>query len=72
MLSIGQKESILRKEGNAVPSFPNRPSAGRPRDTRREAASVHVHEIDVAYEQAIRDWRSTVEVLYACWLSARP
>jgi hypothetical protein len=71
MLSIGQKESILRKEGAVVPTFPNRNVMERPRYSRRDEGGGRGHEIDPLYEQAVREWRATVEALYASWLTAR-
>lgn len=69
MLSIGQKESILRREGAVVPQFPIRPIANRP--SKRGDAGGRGHEVDAAYEQAVREWRANVEALYASWLASQ-
>lgn len=71
MLSIGQKESILRKDGAVVPAFPNRSMTERPRYGRRDEGGARGQEIDPRYEQAVREWRAIVEALYASWLTAR-
>lgn len=71
MISIGQKESILRKEGAVIPSFPTRPFPDGLRQSKRDETSGRAQKIDREYNRDIRAWRATVEALYNSWLFAQ-
>ena len=61
MLTIDQKEVILRKAGISVPSFPERQAAADPHDP----------ETDAEHQLAIQRWREAIEVLYVQYAAAR-
>lgn len=71
MLSIGQKESILRKEGAVVPAFPIQRTPYRPRLVTRTDTGDREQHVDLQHEQAVREWRRTVEMLFDAWLAAQ-
>lgn len=61
MLTIDQKEAILRRAGIQVPSFPGSPPTADPRD----------HEADTEHKAALQRWREAIDVLYVQYAAAR-
>lgn len=68
-LSTAQKEFFLRRAGAIVPSFPQR-RASRPNWFRRGKAKP-LPRPDVAHEQAVREWKRSIDRLFATWLAAQ-
>ena len=67
MLSLSQKESILRKKGVAIPPFPARRV---PRmylchfDELQKFYPQHEREEDLALDDAVAGWQCGIELLY--------
>lgn len=61
MLTIDQKEAILRRAGTAVPAFPE----------RNPAAHVRDHDADIEHKAAIQRWTEAIDVLYVQYAAAR-
>jgi hypothetical protein len=61
MLTIDQKEAILRRAGVTVPVFPERHPDAHPRD----------HDAEVEHKAALQRWTEAIEVLYVQYAAAR-
>jgi hypothetical protein len=61
MLTIDQKETILRRAGVTVPAFPEGHADGHPRD----------HAADAEHKARVQRWSKAVEVLYVQYAAAR-
>lgn len=61
MLTIDQKEAILRRAGTAVPAFPERHPDTRAQD----------HEADAKHKACVQRWTEAIEVLYVQYAAAR-
>lgn len=71
-MSADQKASILRTQGGVVPTFPVRRASGRTWWRKRgESELKALPGGDVAYEQAVLEWKGAVESLFAAWLAAQ-
>ena len=72
MLTIDQKETILRKAGVAVPAFPIPRLARQDRD-RDEGVRVpsEEREAHAAHKAAAAQWARTIETLYVEYVTAR-
>ena len=72
MLSISQKESILRKAGYHVPAFPERPLPLQQRYLERDVRVPEEElEADHAHAAAVNKWRLDIERDYALHLGQR-
>lgn len=65
MLSISQKESILRKKGVPIPLFPvRRAFRGLHLDEIQASYEREKQEVDLEVEIAVARWQAAVELLY--------
>lgn len=71
MLTLSQKESILRKAGIVVRPFPVRRI---PFQLRYDRLSEHCPEeeraADIALELEVQEWKEGIATLYSAWLAA--
>ena len=61
MLTIDQKETILRRAGVTVPVFPERHPGAHPRD----------HDAEAEHKADLQRWSEAIEVLYVQYAAAR-
>ncbi|MDM0066199.1 hypothetical protein [Variovorax sp. J31P207] len=61
MLTIDQKEAILRRAGVTVPAFPERHPDTHPKD----------HDAEAEHKARLQRWTEAIEVLYVQYAAAR-
>jgi hypothetical protein len=68
MLTLSQKEAILRKAGMVVRPFPARRI---PLQHRHDRTSINYpneeREADIALEREVQEWKQGIAALYAAW-----
>ncbi|MDM0110318.1 hypothetical protein QTH97_35905 [Variovorax sp. J22R24] len=73
MLTIDQKEKILRQAGGAVPDFPPghaRTSARKP-DMSEKAMSSKARMPPEARQEVVAQWAASIEALYVAYVARR-
>jgi hypothetical protein len=70
MLTIDQKETILRKAGVAVPDLPSSTKAREP-DARDDPAASGKRAQSESRRAAIEQWAASIEALYVEYVARR-